>query len=141
VGDGFPFAFVAIAVVALAGCGDADRAPSTSTSTSAPSFTVPGGSGVQGTVSAGPTCPVERADAPCPPQLVAATVRATNGSGEEIATTESGSDGRYFIALPPGRYVLAATTGSAYPYCDPTEIEVPPARNIVADISCDTGIR
>ena len=96
---------------------------------------------MHGTVSVGPTCPVERADEPCPPQPVTATVHATNESGEEIATTQSGSDGRYSIALPPGRYVLTATTGSAYPYCDPTEIEVPPARDIVADISCDTGIR
>ena len=138
VGDGFRSAFVAIAVVVvLAGCGDTDRAPSTS----APSSTLPGSSGVHGTVSAGPTCPVERADEPCPPQPAVATVRATNESGEEIATTESGSDGRYSVALPPGRYVLTATTGSAYPYCDPTEIEVPPARDVVADISCDTGIR
>jgi hypothetical protein len=137
VGDGFWSAFVAIAiVVGLAGCGDTDRAPSTS----APS-TVLGSSGVHGTVSAGPTCPVERAGEPCPPHPVAATVQAVNESGEEIATTQSGSDGRYSIALPAGRYVLTATTGSVYPYCDPTEIAVPPARDVVADISCDTGIR
>ena len=96
---------------------------------------------MHGTVSAGPTCPVEQADEPCPPEPVAATVHATNQSGEEIATTQSGGDGRYSIALPPGRFVLTATTGSAYPYCDPTEIEVLPVRDIVAHISCDTGIR
>src|SRR5207249_1393233 len=32
------------------------------------------GTGIQGMVQAGPTCPVERIDSPCPPRPLAATV-------------------------------------------------------------------
>ena len=49
-----------------------------SSSPSAPS------TGIYGTVTAGPTCPVERADSPCPPRPWSGSVRATDRNGEVL---------------------------------------------------------
>jgi hypothetical protein len=110
-----------------------------------PSSTVPppapAGSGVYGYVTAGPTCPVERPDQPCPPRPVAAHIRAQDPSGHTVGVAESGSSGRYLLALPAGTYTLTATTGTAYPHCQPSPVTVRAGSPTRADISCDTGIR
>ena len=59
------------------------------------------------TVAAGPTCPVEQANNPCPPHPVAGAViviRDTNGN--QKAEVRSGADGMAIIDLPAGEYVL-----------------------------------
>lgn len=73
----------------------------------------PTGSGAYGYVIAGPTCPVERPDQPCPPRPVSAHIQAQDSSGRDLAATDSDSSGRYQLPLPPGTYTLTATTGSA----------------------------
>lgn len=98
-------------------------------------------SGVRGTVRAGPTCPVERPDRPCPPKPVSATVEARDGAGRVVGTTRSGPDGRYAMSLPAGRYTLTASTGSQFPSCRPAEATVPEGAVVTADVGCDTGIR
>ena len=101
----------------------------------------PAGGGVYGVVSAGPTCPVERAGQPCPPRPVSATVTATNASTGAVAVTHSDSLGRYTLPLPAGTYAVSAATGSALPRCSPTTATVTSGGAARADISCDTGIR
>jgi hypothetical protein len=101
----------------------------------------PAGSGAYGYVSAGPTCPVERPDQPCPPRPVAAHIQAQDPSGRTIGTTDSDSSGRYLLALAPGTYTLAAMTGTTYPHCPPAPVTVRPGPATRVDISCDTGIR
>src|SRR5436309_13319961 len=64
------------------------------------------GTGIQGTVQAGPTCPVERINSPCPPRPLAATVVVRDGSGAEVTRCHSGVDGRFKVDLAPGRYTL-----------------------------------
>lgn len=100
-----------------------------------------GGEGVQGTVTAGPTCPVEQPDQPCPPQPLAIHIVASDSAGRAVAETDSAADGSYAMALPAGRYTLRAGTGGAPPTCPDTDITVPIGTRAVADISCDTGIR
>ncbi len=99
------------------------------------------GSGVYGDVSAGPTCPVERAGQPCPPDPVAATVAAVDAGGRAVASTTSGADGRYALALPAGMFTLVTTTPTALPRCPSVRVTVTPGAASRADISCDTGIR
>ena len=53
------------------------------------------GSGIQGTVQVGPTCPVERINSPCPPHPLAATVVVRDASGSEVTRFHSGADGRF----------------------------------------------
>jgi Carboxypeptidase regulatory-like domain len=98
-------------------------------------------SGIVGTVRAGPTCPVERADSPCPPQVWTGTVRASAGGASYEAVTDA--QGRFAIDLPPGTYEVVALTDGGPPTGVPTNVTVPagegpPAR---VDLTVDTGIR
>jgi len=118
--------------------------PPTPSPTSSPPTTgapsPPAGTGAYGTVSAGPTCPVERVDHPCPPRPVSAEVDARQG-GRTVASTTSNAQGDYSIRLAPGGYTLVVVTNSAFPRCNPVDVTVPPGSPVRADISCDTGIR
>jgi hypothetical protein len=100
-----------------------------------------GASGVRGTVLAGPTCPVERADNPCPDKPIVADVRIVRADGSTAATTRSGSDGRYSVAVAPGSYTVQATSSSAFSGCRPVDVTVSQGAYATADVSCDTGIR
>jgi hypothetical protein len=98
-------------------------------------------SGVNGTVTAGPTCPVEQVGHPCPPRPVSAGIRAQSARGGVVARTHSDANGHYAMALRPGRYTLVVQTGSQFPRCPATPVTVPRNGTVTADISCDTGIR
>jgi hypothetical protein len=111
----------------------------TSTTTMAPS--PPPGSGVYGYVTAGPTCPVEQASHPCPPEAVSAELDARDAAGTDVGSTRSDSSGRYALALPAGSYSLLVVTGSGGPRCPDTPVTVASGRAARADIACDTGIR
>jgi hypothetical protein len=97
--------------------------------------------GVQGSVTAGPTCPVEAPDDPCPPEPLAIHIVALDADGDIAAETDSTADGRYAMALPSGSYTLQAGTPGGLPSCPDTPVDVPVGGTVVADISCDTGIR
>ena len=97
---------------------------------------------VAGRVTAGPTCPVERPDHPCPPAAVSANVEARKVSGAKVvASTHTGTSGRYQLRLRAGAYTLDAVTPNALPRCSPVNITVRANRTTRAAISCDTGIR
>lgn len=64
---------------------------------------------VRGTVSAGPTCPVETE----PPQsgcgdrpVGGAVIRVIDPGGHEVASVTSDEVGEFQFSLPPGRYTL-----------------------------------
>src|SRR5581483_7034666 len=61
-------------------------------------------SGVEGRVTAGPTCPVQRADEPCPDKPVETTLRLVRQDGTVAGTGKSGPDGAFRIAAAPGNY-------------------------------------
>ena len=95
---------------------------------------------LRGHVTAGPTCPVERIDHPCPPRRVVATVRARIGA-RVIASTQSTVDGSYRLELPSGSYTLSAATGALLPRCLSNNVDVVAGTTTELDITCDTGIR
>ena len=117
------------------------EAASTTTTTTTSTTSTTSESGVRGTISAGPTCPVERVDEPCPPQPLAVHLLAIDTSGTTVAETDSADDGSYAMALPPGRYTLRVDTGATFPTCPDTEVSVVDGERTLADIDCDTGIR
>jgi hypothetical protein len=92
-------------------------------------------------VTAGPTCPVERADQPCPDKPVQTTVRLLRADGSVAASGPSDADGNFRLPVAPGRYRLVADWPSRAGGCAPVDVTVDQGRYTHADVSCDTGIR
>src|SRR3979490_1359501 len=86
----------------------------------------PAGSGIQGVVQAGPTCPVERINSPCPPRPLGATIVVRDPAGREVARTHSAADGRFKVEVAPGTYtVVGLNIGSSMlPRPIPTTVTV-----------------
>ena len=100
-----------------------------------------GESGVRGIVAAGPTCPVERPDDPCPSKPLAVHLLAIGADGTTVAETDSAADGTYEMVLPPGHYTLRAETGAVFPSCPDTQVTVSAGAHARRRHRCDTGIR
>ncbi len=101
-------------------------------------------SGVRGVVLLGPTCPVMRMPpepqcADKPYQTMVSVSRA--GATSVFAQMETGADGAFSFALPPGAYVLSAKGGAMLPRCASVQVSVAPEGYASTTISCDTGIR
>jgi hypothetical protein len=99
----------------------------------------PADSGIRGTVTAGPQCPVVRAESPCPDAPWSGSIRVTGGDGVdvEISTFDGG---RFSIAVDPGTYqvqpqVMGPSTVA------PVTVEVPGRGYVEVELSVDTGIR
>jgi hypothetical protein len=127
--------------------GSSSSSSSTAASTTVSSATsslpppAPSGTGAYGYVTAGPTCPVERPDQPCPPRPVIAEVDARDTAGTLVAKGQSDAAGRYSLSLPAGSYTLTISTGMAFPRCPAVHVTVGVGARTRADVSCDTGIR
>jgi Carboxypeptidase regulatory-like domain len=116
---------VVVTVIALGACASQAAAPS---------------GGVEGTVTAGPTCPVEIQGSPCPPQIWTGTVRATGADGS-VHDTETDAAGRYRLSLAPGTYdVAAVVAGPGPPSARPVSVTVGESIQTL-DLQVDTGIR
>jgi hypothetical protein len=107
---------------------------------------LPAESGVSGTVTAGPTCPVvtDPPDPSCADRPVAGAVLVvTTLAGVELDRTTSDAEGRFALSLPPGTYRLEpqpveGLMGTAAP----VEFTVEPgALALDLVIGYDTGIR
>lgn len=96
-------------------------------------------SGVTGTVLAGPTCPVETPESPCPDRPVADAVVKAKGEGTTKTTRTDGS-GRFRLRLRPGLYTIKAQSDSVFG-CEPERARVVKRRFTDVTINCDTGIR
>ena len=101
--------------------------------------------GIGGTVSAGPTCPVEKlpADPACAPRLVSGAVLVVrDGPGVEVGRATTGPDGTFFVPLPAGSYVVVpqpveGLLGTA----QEQSVDVAAGARSDIDIVYDTGIR
>lgn len=102
-----------------------------------------GQSGIKGTVSLGPTCPVEQnpPNPQCADKSYAASFTATGGG--KVLPFSSASDGTFELSLPPGMYsVSPAPSAPSLPRCASVEdIAVVAGAYTNITISCDTGIR
>ena len=114
----------------------------------------PGGSpspaaitGVKGTASAGPTCPVETVSpAPnCADRPVSgATIIIKDEAGKEVASTQTDKDGRYAIPLPAGDFTLIPQPVEGILGTPrPQRFRIGPSDRtfVVIDLPYDTGIR
>lgn len=113
-----------------------------SANNAAPEGSSPSQIHISGSVTAGPTCPVERIGHPCPPAPVHGTVVATGAGGGQAAHAATEADGHYAFTLLPGHYnFLVEVNGGRYPRCPPKFVTVRPGPLELIDIACDTGIR
>lgn len=95
---------------------------------------------IEGTVLAGPTCPVERVGQECSPRpVVDREVTISRGSNVvEKVTTDN--EGRFGARVPPGRYTLGMEQ-VGIESGRPTSVRVRSGRTSQARIDVDTGIR
>jgi Carboxypeptidase regulatory-like domain len=102
-----------------------------------------GDSGIRGIVLLGPTCPVETLESPCPDRPLAdVEVRVLRG-GDVVATVRSDDEGRFAVALDPGRYEVQAVVEEAGPGMSAKTVDVPVMNGAFTDVDVpvDSGIR
>jgi hypothetical protein len=100
---------------------------------------------IKGRVTAGPTCPVERAENPCPPAPIAnRAVQIRDQSGNSvILTLTTDSQGYFQGQLAAGTYLLTIMSSGALPRDSngPHRVTVNAGQTANVDIRLDTGIR
>lgn len=107
---------------------------------------LPDATGVRGTVTAGPTCPVERdpPDPACAERAVAGAVLVfSDASGAEVARATSDADGTFAVELAPGAYRLMPQPVEGLmgtPAAQEVEVEAGQPMTEV-QVSYDTGMR
>jgi len=104
----------------------------------------PSGSGsavVTGTVTAGPTCPVERAGSPCPNRAVQGASVQADREGHVVAETLTDTHGRYTLTVGPGVYTITATNAGGYQSIARRRVSLAAGERQSVDLLVDTGIR
>ena len=102
-------------------------------------------SGIVGTVTSGPVCPVEKVppDPACAPRPVAgAVILIRDASGATVFRVTTGADGSFVAAVGPGRYVVAAQPVQGL-MGTPAPVDVTVAAGAISTVPLvyDTGIR
>jgi hypothetical protein len=125
-----PAAIALLLVLLAAACGERSTGSSVDT-------------GIRGVVLAGPQCPVETAESPCPdvpvPDL---TVRVSTTAGEMVAEDVTDAEGRFEVSVEPGDYVAQAVVDAGGPTsAKPVDVTVPPDGFAQVTLPVDTGIR
>ncbi len=96
---------------------------------------------VVGTVLAGPTCPVENADTPCPDAPVSgATVRLVR-DGKVLSRALTDAHGAFTLAAPAGSYVVKVTSVGGYRSHSSEPVELTATAPATVTLHLDTGIR
>jgi hypothetical protein len=101
-------------------------------------------SGISGTVTLSPTCPVERIppDPGCAPRGYATSINILkSGSSAIIKIIQSNDSGAFSVDLASGSYILQAQGGKVLPRCGDISVVVKSNQYTKTEISCDTGIR
>lgn len=101
------------------------------------------GTGIRGTVTLGPTCPVEQVGGPpCVKPLAAELAVTSAEDGSVVARVSSGEDGTFSVDVPPGDYVVVpAPAGDPFPLGTPVEVTVVPGAYALVEVAYDSGIR
>ncbi len=115
---------------------DPTPAPPTPTATAGP----PGQTGIAGTVTIGPSCPVQRIDSPCPDRPYAATITIWQ-EGRKTTETRSDASGHFVAELAPGTYRVVGESAGAFPRGVEVTATVERGRLTPVQLQYDSGIR
>lgn len=100
---------------------------------------------IDGTVTAGPVCPVERqppASACADRAVVGAHIRILDSAGRFVMVAVSGADGSFAVTVPPGTYRLVPQPEAGLLGTAPAqEVRVDSGATARVDVRYDTGIR
>ncbi|HEV2239014.1 MAG TPA: carboxypeptidase-like regulatory domain-containing protein [Ktedonobacterales bacterium] len=98
-----------------------------------------------GDVVAGPTCPVEQINNPCPPKIITnREVKILTTGGQVATTTTTDAQGHFSVSLAPGAYVVQVTIVAGQPgmrQTTPGDVTVASGKPSYIKIELDTGIR
>jgi hypothetical protein len=104
---------------------------------------LPGGTGIEGHVLAGPTCPVVRLNDPaCADRpLAGVTLVVLTAAGTEAARTATDANGYFAFSLPPGPYTLEPQPVDGMLRGSESIPVVVGDAVVTVDVGYDTGIR
>ena len=142
---GLALALASCASITGAGAGNGAGAAGTSASGTG----TPGMSGTQGMLAgdvvAGPTCPVERAEDPCPPQAVPnREVQILGANNSVVAKVTTDGKGRFTVALAPGTYTVTVPIQQGQigmRQVSDVKVTITAGQTATVKIELDTGIR
>ena len=98
-------------------------------------------SGIEGTVTIGPMCPVMQDDVPCPDQPYQATLTVLTTNGKKVTQFQTDETGRFRVDLAPGDYVLHPESPNRLSFAADIPFTVNEHKFMQLEISYDSGIR
>lgn len=101
----------------------------------------PRGSGIEGQVLIGPTCPVVQQNQECPDQPYQATLTIRSRTGVQIMQFQTDPEGRFKVPLAPGEYILHPESPDGIPFASDQTFLVETGQYTQLSINYDSGIR
>jgi hypothetical protein len=99
-------------------------------------------SGVRGTVTYGPLCPVERVGSPCPDRPWRGNVRAQRTDGTLVRQVFTDADGAFTLPLDPGTYdIVPAIPEDSMPNAKARRVTVTEGHFVTVTMQVDSGMR
>lgn len=100
-------------------------------------------SGMSGTASLGPTCPVERMppDPTCADKPYQGSFYVRTESSKLVTTFNTKSDGSFKVSLAPGTYVITLASDAVMPRLAPTTVTIEKGKTVSVALTLDSGIR
>jgi hypothetical protein len=98
--------------------------------------------GIRGIVLAGPQCPVETADSPCPDRPLPGVRVEVRRGGNAVGAARTDGQGRFTVGVDPGTYEVRVAPGQqGFMSSKPITAVVREGAFTDVTVSVDTGIR
>jgi hypothetical protein len=128
---------IPLIILLLVACAPA-TSRSTATTTTVTAITA---SGIKGSVTIGPTCPVMRVEDPCPDKPYQATLTILTQDQKQITQFQTDANGYFKVDLAPGNYILHPESPKVMPRAQDISFTVTSGQFTEVDVTYDSGIR
>lgn len=102
---------------------------------------IPADTGIEGSVTIGPMCPVVRVNNPCPDKPYQATITVLTKDQRKIMQFQTDAKGYFHVVLAPGEYILHPESPNVMPHSNDIQVSVVRGQYTRVDVSYDSGIR